>query len=383
MSQHIDFDVHGIVGIRLLDASPSDARAVRRQLGPVEKPLEREPDIIIRFVDKFNLPPLMRFLDLGDVAYTDDAFYILRGRHKSRTKVKIPFQDIGKQCEIVCEHGLSAVPHLVDIVNTTALGNGYLPLQASAFNYNDVGILVTGWTKGGKTETLLAFMANGAEYVGDEWVYVSPDGEQMAGIPIPIRVWDWHLDNLPEFRKNLGRRDRIRLWSLKTLVKITEKLSGIGKSDKSAVSKMLNRITPLLKRQLFVNWQPGKLFKGSLLAMNGNPDKIFFVGSHQSPDVVISPVDPVDIAKRIYFSLLEERDDFVAVYQKYRFAFPDQANDLIDRVPQLMKAHLVQALSGKEAYSVYHPYPAPISKLFQSIRPFCEKQQLHDRGLIT
>ena len=94
-----------------------------------------------------------RDMDLDDVAFSDDAFYVRRRKHKSKTKVKIPVQDIGKQCVIECERGLEAVPQLIDIVNATAMGNGYLPLHASACIYNGRGVLATGWTKGGKTET--------------------------------------------------------------------------------------------------------------------------------------------------------------------------------------------------------------------------------------
>lgn len=372
MSPDIDFDLHGIVGIRLVDATRADADAVRRQLGPIEGPFEGEPDIVIRFVDEMDALSQMYYLDLGDVAFTDDAFYILRGKHKSRTKVKIPFQDIGKQCEIVCEHGLTAVPHLVDIINTTALGNGFLPIHASAFNYNDAGILVTGWTKGGKTETLLAFMNNGAEYVGDEWVYLSPDGERMAGIPVPIRVWDWHLDDLPVYRKMLDRRDRRRLRILRTLVRATEKGSNMSKSPKGFLSKFMTRIIPLLKRQMFVNWRPEKLFETSAVPMKGSPDIVFFVGCHVSSDVIVTSMDPLDVAKRVYFSMQEERDDFVAIYQRYRFAFPDQPNELIDKAAQLQHEYLMQAVSGKEAYSVFHPYPAPIPELFEAISPLCK-----------
>ena len=34
----VDYDLHGIVGIRLLDARPTDARAVDRQLGRLRRP---------------------------------------------------------------------------------------------------------------------------------------------------------------------------------------------------------------------------------------------------------------------------------------------------------------------------------------------------------
>ena len=80
------------------------------------------------------------------------------------------------------------MPHLVALVNVTALAKGVLPLHATAFTAGSTGVLVVGWSKGGKTETLLGCMAAGAEYVGDEWVYLTDDG-QMLGLPEPIRVW--------------------------------------------------------------------------------------------------------------------------------------------------------------------------------------------------
>ena len=50
----------------------------------------------------------LRTLGLDDAAYTDDAFLVLRGKHKSRARVRIPFEDVGGRCEITCEHGLAA-----------------------------------------------------------------------------------------------------------------------------------------------------------------------------------------------------------------------------------------------------------------------------------
>ena len=193
-----DFDLHGIVGIRLNNATPGDVAAVRKQLGPIQAPLSRSPDIVICFEDKFSTTSSIRYLGMDDAGFTDDEFLVFRGKHQSRIKVKIPFQKIGnQQCEIICESGLPAVPLLVAIINLTAISRGALPLHASAFNYEGRGILATGWSKGGKTEMLLTYAAKGAEYIGDEWVYLSGDGQYMYGIPEPIRVWNWHLQQMP------------------------------------------------------------------------------------------------------------------------------------------------------------------------------------------
>jgi hypothetical protein len=112
-----DFDLHGIVGIRLLNATPNDIEAVKRQLGPIQKSLSRTPDIIIRFVDQIPLSSSVRYLGLDDSGFTDDAFFVFRGKHQARVRVQIPFHQIGNGlCEIICESGAPAVPLLIPIL---------------------------------------------------------------------------------------------------------------------------------------------------------------------------------------------------------------------------------------------------------------------------
>ncbi len=64
----------------------------------------------------------MRYLGVDEAAFTDDAFLILRSKHKARAKVQIPFEQIGgERCEIICERGLPVVPLLIAIINLTPL----------------------------------------------------------------------------------------------------------------------------------------------------------------------------------------------------------------------------------------------------------------------
>jgi hypothetical protein len=79
-SEAIDYDLHGLAGVRLVDATPGDAAAVSRQLGPIRSSLDREPDIVIRFVDRLPANRL-RYLGVGEAAFTDDAFLVLRSKH--------------------------------------------------------------------------------------------------------------------------------------------------------------------------------------------------------------------------------------------------------------------------------------------------------------
>jgi hypothetical protein len=367
-----DFDLHGIVGIRLLNATPSDVAAVRRQLGPIQAPLSRTPDIVICFVDKIPSAAPVRYLGLDDVGFTEDAFLLFRGKYQMRVKVQIPFQHIGsQQCEIVCESGLPAVPLLIAILNLTVLSKGALPLHASAFNYNGKGILTTGWSKGGKTEMLLTYAAHGAEYIGDEWVYLSSDGEHMYGIPEPIRVWKWHLKELSYYKAKVSNRDLLRLRVLNMVIKSLDRFEESRATRGSSLVKLSRRVNAILHRQINVDIPPEKLFGKTVGATTGHPDKVFFVATQESPEIRVEPIDPHEIVQRMVFSLQEERGEFLSYYQKFRFAFPQSSNPFIDQIEETQRRILTNVLVGKEAYAVYHPYPFSLSKLFEVTHPYC------------
>jgi hypothetical protein len=246
--EEIDFDLHGLAGVRLIGASPTDMAVVGRQLGLVQASLDREPDIVIRFVDHLAIGSRIRYVGVGEAAFTDDAFLVLRSKHKAPARVEIAFTQIGQSVEIVCEHGLPAVPFLIPILNLTVLARGVLPLHASAFVNRGTGVVATGWTKGGKTEALLAFAARGAEYVGDEWVYVTADGSRVHGIPEPIRIWGWHMRQLPQYEALISRADRTRLRAIELFLGAERALRRVRPARGPAGA--MTRLAPLLNRQL-------------------------------------------------------------------------------------------------------------------------------------
>jgi hypothetical protein len=361
--QEADYDLHGIVGVRLVGASRGDVEAVDGQLGPIRAPLAREPDIVVRFVERLSLAGPLRLFGTGEAGFTDDSFLVLRGARKSRVRVRLPLEQAGGRCELTCESGLPAVPLLIPLVNLAALANGAVPVHAAAFVHRGTGVLVTGWAKGGKTETLLAFMAEGATYVGDEWVYVAQDGERLYGIPEPIKVWDWHLPDLPEYRARLGRGDRARLRALAAAQGALRR--GVGARPGSVAG----RVSHLLEGQRGTNVRPERLFGADRCSREARLDKVVFVVSEDGSDVRVEPIEPEEIARRMVFSLEHERLDFLAYYLRFRFAFPESASPVVADAERLERELLSAALAGKEAYAVYHPYPAPIPALFEALAP--------------
>jgi hypothetical protein len=363
----IDYDIHGIVGIRLIDPGDPEAAAVVNQLGPPHPPLNREPDIIIRFKDNIPLPGL-KYLGLNYAGFNDDGFYILRSS-KADAKARIPFEKIGGQCEIICERGLRSVPLLIAIVNLTFLSKNYLPLHASGFVYNGVGILVAGWSKGGKTEALLSFGNHGAQYVADEWTILSEDGREMFGIAEPIRLWDWQLEFIPGIRKKMNKQKKILFKSIHFMEAFHRSFAR-GKIKNIFPLKALSEALPAFRRQLNIRILPQDIFENRFCE-SATPEKVFLIMSHSDPNIVVESCDPAEITRRMMSSNEYEQVPFFEYYRAFKYAFPDQRNEFLENINKLQHSLLNNVLEGKEAYRVLHPYPVSFEKLFKKMQPYC------------
>jgi hypothetical protein len=359
----VDFDLHGLAGVRVVDGTAADVAVVARQLGPLPRRLESEPDITIRFVDRLEPSTRLQYLGAREAGWAEDGFYLLRSR-KQPALVRVPMERIGGPCELVCERGLPSVPYLIAILNLTVLTNGGLPLHAGAFELDGRGVLVTGWSKGGKTELLMAATRAGARYIGDEWVYLTDDGS-MHGIPEPVRLWDWHLDQLPEVRGRLGRGDRLRLAGLP----LAGRLDGAmpGPIRRSAAGRLLHRAVPVIDGQRHVDLAPERLF-GPLGSLTGRVDHVLFVVAAAGDEITVEPIDPLEIARRMVFSLLYERLDLATIYLQARFAFPDLVNPRLDRLETVQRERLSTFLAGRPAHRIVHPYPVNLGALLEAAR---------------
>jgi hypothetical protein len=353
-----------LAGIRVVDGSERDVAAVAAQLGPVPRRLERTPDIVIRFVDRIDHGSRLRYLGARDAGWTDDGFFVLRSR-KQPVVVRLPMAEVGGPCDIVAEHGVPAIPFLIAILNLTVLGNGALPLHAAAFELDGVGTLVTGWSKGGKTELLMAAVGAGARYIGDEWVYLTPDGT-MRGIPEPIRLWDWHLDQLPAARTHLTVGDRVKLRGIPALRRLDRATP--RRLRRFPPNRLLRRAMPVLEGQLHVDLAPERLF-GPLGALIGSIDRVLLTVSAAGPETTVEPIEPGEVARRMAASLAYERNDLALLYHQARFGDPDLRNEHLESFETRQRDLLAQILVGRPSWVVTHPYPVDLAALFDAVRP--------------
>ena len=363
--REVDFDIHGIVGVRLIGASPREVAAVTRQIGPSAPPLSRTPDIVVRFVDDLPLDGL-HWVEYGRTGFTHDGFYFVQSG-KRPARVRIPLDCVGGRCEIVCQRGLRSIPLLMAVVIATALGNGCVPLHASAFRYERAGVLVTGWAKGGKTESLLAFTGAGAEYIGDEWILLDERG-RMFGIPEAMRLQDWHLRQLPRLRRRVPPSRRAFFRAIRAADAVRRRLPG-GRLGRVLGKGVLDDAMPALRRQLNVQVNPLEIFEPRRGSDDVTVDTLFFMVSWDDPRIQIDRADGAAIARRMSASVLYELNPLLSAYLAWRFAFPERPNVLLEGVDTMLTQRLDRVLRGRAAHVVRHPYPCQLTTLFEVMAP--------------
>lgn len=360
-------DLQGLLTIALVDAGRRDVAAVRRQLGPLPQIESSDAEITIRFVER--LEPCGAVRPLGkDAGYDDERFLVLRGPRKATVRVAIPVDQIGTiPLEIVAERGLSAVPFLLPIVNLTLLSKGVVPVHASAFIADGLGMLVTGWAKGGKSEALLAFADRGATYVGDEWVFVTRGGIGMAGLPEPMRLWDWQFAMVPRLRDRIGLGRRLRLGAATTTARLLGGASRVPVVRSSAPGDISRRLAALAENQRSLQVPPEQVFAGRVSVGLTPLDAVILIESSGSTVASAEPIDARVVARRTAVTVVNELLDVQALHLTFRYAFPDRRNPFIESLAVVLEEHLVEAFAGKRCVVVRHPYPPDIPALHDLI----------------
>lgn len=357
----MDFDLHGIVGVRVINARTEEAAGVRAQLGPILRPLKRPPDLTVRFVPQLPVPGL-RYIEPGRSGFTKDGYFILA--HRRRPVVaRMPFGAAGNEYEIECEHGTRSVPMLEDLVRLVALSKGYVPLHASAFEYQGTGVIVAGGPHAGKTSCLLAFARTGARFVSDDLLLLSGDGRTMLGVASDISVADWQLDQLPSSRQRLGAVRRALLAGTRQLDRLQP---GTWSGELGALG---HAAVPALRRRLEVSLPPEAVFKrvGSCVADAG---AVFLALSHDSPEIHVERVDPTHLASRLAAALRLQLHPLFEHYLAYRFAFPSRRFELLEQAETRAEDLLRRALAERDTFVVRHPHPVALEGLRRAMQPF-------------
>jgi hypothetical protein len=182
----------------------------------------------------------------------------------------------------------------------------------------------------------------------------------MHGVPEPIRLWHWHVEQLRELRAALPPVTRARLralpWAASCAAAAASSLRGLPAS-------VLRRAGPVLRRQAYIHVPPARLFGQEAVALHGRLDHVLLVASHDRDDVTVEPVTGARVAAHMLASLDEERSPFLQAYRQFRFLFPERRSAAVEEAGATERRLLEQFLGTVPAHLLRHPYPVRFASL--------------------
>jgi hypothetical protein len=379
MTNCIDFNLHNLFSIRLEDPSPKAVRAVQKQVGVQPTVLDSEPDLTVRYVDQLKAP--MHHIVMGSTGFVDDEFHLVTGQGRKSYRVQFPFDALGQRCTVMCETGINEIPLLTLIINMRMLAKGLMPIHASAFVFDEVGVVVNGWPHGGKTSTLFSFLSHGAKFVSDDWLFVDSNCN-VYGLMQPIKLSDWQLDQLPDYQTKVGWKKQWTIQGLRWLDSVEQFVPEKARSNVTAAKVFHRGVQFLNKSQRHVTLSPEALFDTGLNSPTGRLDLMFLTLAHGSSAVTVNPIAAEDALERLVAALRYEWSTWEEYYIQYLYAFPHKRNFRLEVAWDKQRNLLRNILAGKQIFLVNHPYPVKLDEIYSAINDvlvqFKETKQMND-----
>src|SRR2546427_11456921 len=156
---NVDYDIHGVLSLRLIAPHPSFGRRVARQLDPWRPgPLASEPDVSISRLQ--TTPARGSHYRLGDAGdsqeceFSDSEFILRRGG----TAISMPFASVGSGCLIGWSgwHGMRElmIDYVRPALQISLLPKDRLALHFAGVAYGGKGNLFAGLGGNGENEAM-------------------------------------------------------------------------------------------------------------------------------------------------------------------------------------------------------------------------------------
>lgn len=352
------FDVHGLVSVAVCGATPAQVAAVAARLGDLRAPLDRTPDLTIRFAARSGPPPGRPAG--GGLRSSDDGLFAEAAGADGPALCRLPLDRLADGAEVVCESHAATVPLLTPLLNVLALRAGGLPLHAATWAWRGVGVAATGWPRSGKTTSLLAFLAAGATPGAPEWSFVVDD-RRLEGLREPVRVRHTHLRESPALRPAVPSRDRARLCGLGAAERAAARLPG----------RLGRTIPPRLEARRWVDVPPERLAGAPPASATLRLDHLLVVVRSDVDTPRVTPMTTDEAAAALAAAFAHDTEPLVAAGRVHRFTFPGRDLPVLSRLQERYELLARDRLAGVPVHRVEHRPPHTTSRLVEALSPYC------------
>jgi len=222
-----------------------------------------------------------------------------------------------------------------------AAGYYVLYIHSSALWKNGQGYIFPAWRHTGKTSSIFSLTGEKIKFMGDDFcvlydskVYLYPKNINIFSYN--FETYPWLYSRLPHM---LALRIKLSVYLKKLLFWISQRLSG-------SLSKVFYRLSELTEISTNTKVTPRQL--GMSTQTVAPFAKAFFVTKADIRSKKAKKLDLQAIKQKLLSITVYEIGDFLAIYQKYKYLYPENRHEIIDS----FEANYLKAVEKnlKEAY---------------------------------
>jgi hypothetical protein len=255
-------------------------------------------------------------------------------------------------------------------LQTTAVRHDIVAVHSAAVEMDGRAILLAGWSESGKTETALALMEDGADWLTDKWTLVGVDA-QASAFPVSVGVRCWVLPYLPTLAAALPRKSR---WQAavagavalagRPLRRWAPRRGALG-----AAAAAADRVTGLLDRAALTQSEIRTAY-----GQTGDPARriplgtVVLLTTVPGTEVTVDDVTRHWAATRLAVTGAHERHDWFLLHDRLRYANPSLDGSTRERAIEAERRILERAFSDVQLLSVRAPFPVDPRRVADAIR---------------
>lgn len=281
-------------------------------------------------------------------------------KHRGRVDNQYLFKDGGNKIlansdwsQMWCSSDRSnwRVPDLIEgEVRKDAIKSNRAMIHASGVEYNGKTVLFPAWRHTGKTNTMLELVSNGAEFLSDDRLWVTEDGE-TGSFPVPVNLLPYNFRSFPQFQPSIVDQ------SLGKLSQIIDSHASDKNSKVIGGIRLLNEhfIRPESNYTQLSELFPHQQFEGStdidtvilLQTISGGPEDIEIVDLGENELVTALS----QINHKEWNELLEN------IYSSFDMLFPDHPSqtEKLYEMKEKEKQIFQSVAANCETYKLYVP----------------------------
>jgi hypothetical protein len=180
-----------------------------------------------------------------------------------------------------------------------------------------------------------------------------------------------YLDQLPQLRRRIGRKQRLRAAAAR-FAAVLENVAPAWIKSRCVSPRLLERLARILDSRQRVHVAPTDVFGVDACAFSGPLSKVILTEAHNSGHIAVERISAAQLVEQLAIVTKSELNIVSEYYEKFRFAFPQATNPLLNQLPVLLRERLQSTMVGKDTFVLRHPRPVSISALQSALDTILE-----------